>query len=252
MAREGRRRCDMGLDVYLVRAGQELPIEMPSGQHPDHLFKVGYFRSSYNPSGFNSVLRDFLKDDCDLYYIMGQTWGGPGEFAPDWKVCWERGSEVLARLKKAMARDGGMFYALSVRPRNAVAMLKRYTPDAPLIRTGAEAIQAVRDERANHIRNLELAAEKGGHAWDNYHNSAGNFYMGEHGAEVVGMVSGVAPTYDADAADAEEPAVWVVLRGDRAAGEWYVKALEVVVETCAWVLNRPEGERGGYRVSWSG
>src|SRR6476619_807072 len=33
-------------------------IEQPSAKYPDHYFKVGYFRSSYNASGIDHILSD--------------------------------------------------------------------------------------------------------------------------------------------------------------------------------------------------
>src|SRR5690348_14525919 len=42
-------------------------IENNSAQFPEHMFKIGYFRSSYNSGGINSVLRGY--GIPDLYGI---------------------------------------------------------------------------------------------------------------------------------------------------------------------------------------
>jgi hypothetical protein len=53
---------------FYVRPSEMTNIELPSTLHPDHMFKIGYFRSSYNSDGINSVLRDRL--DKDLYWVF--------------------------------------------------------------------------------------------------------------------------------------------------------------------------------------
>ena len=64
----------MGLDVYLVRgphvdgcSGDHVSID--STRHPEHFFKIGYWRSSYNDGGINAVLRQYGLPD--LYEMCG-------------------------------------------------------------------------------------------------------------------------------------------------------------------------------------
>ena len=65
----------MGLDVTLYKGSQSM--EQPSALHPDHLFQRGYFRSSYNESGINSLLAsvelptlyDIFEPDGDVYAV---------------------------------------------------------------------------------------------------------------------------------------------------------------------------------------
>ena len=65
----------MGLDVYLYSkaeaASEDYAHEdVPSEKYPDHLFNRRYLRSSYNGSGFNSAVSDFIGGDSDLYWIF--------------------------------------------------------------------------------------------------------------------------------------------------------------------------------------
>ena len=43
-------------------------IEMDSKLYPEHMFKIGYMRSSYNASGFNSYIREIIGHD--LYWVF--------------------------------------------------------------------------------------------------------------------------------------------------------------------------------------
>lgn len=96
----------MGLDVYLYRAGEGKresdedcdcggSIEKPSAVDPEHLFKVGYLRSSYNDSGMNSTFRKLGLPG--LYEIFE-----PGErycFAPDWAGCLTRCDQAIQAME---------------------------------------------------------------------------------------------------------------------------------------------------------
>jgi hypothetical protein len=84
----------MGLDVYIEG------LDQPSGLYPDHLFRIGYFRSSYNHEGFNFVAGLF--DNPDLYEIFNQPRDQPKyRSIPDWVSCQKRakGAVKLWQLK---------------------------------------------------------------------------------------------------------------------------------------------------------
>jgi hypothetical protein len=49
--------------------------DVPSEKHPDHLFNRRYLRSSYNGSGFNRAIPDFLEaEDATLEGIFAPVW----------------------------------------------------------------------------------------------------------------------------------------------------------------------------------
>ena len=64
----------MGLDIYLNSKAEiendSVREEVPSIAHPDHLCNRRYLRSSYNSSGFNSAVVDYIGEDTDLYAIF--------------------------------------------------------------------------------------------------------------------------------------------------------------------------------------
>jgi hypothetical protein len=96
----------MGLDVYVCKgkpkewegdydyeALKDRDVNLPSTKYPEHYFKIGYFRSSYNSSGINGVLDNLGVDN--LYSIF------PKEkeayvFRPNWE-------ESLVKVKSALA-----------------------------------------------------------------------------------------------------------------------------------------------------
>jgi len=78
----------MGLDVYLANGktyntewecDDYETIEINSTLYPEHLFKIGYFRSSYNSGGINRVANRYsLLDLYDIFDPHSYT------FIPDW------------------------------------------------------------------------------------------------------------------------------------------------------------------------
>ncbi len=74
-----------------LKAHQGEKIELNSMRYPLHYFKVGYFRSSYNGSGFNRVVGDAI--GIDLYSILNPN--DEYEFKPDWNVAKEKTKEAI-------------------------------------------------------------------------------------------------------------------------------------------------------------
>jgi len=68
-------------------------IELPSAIYPEHMFKIGYFRSNYNSGGVNSVLRDM--GIPDLYEIFPEAGLESYAFSPDWEACRSAAEEAL-------------------------------------------------------------------------------------------------------------------------------------------------------------
>jgi hypothetical protein len=74
----------MGLDVYIPALVNHETGELNnSALYPNHLYKLGYFRSSYNSVGFNFIANMF--DNPDLYEIFRPP--ASFEFLPDYASC---------------------------------------------------------------------------------------------------------------------------------------------------------------------
>ena len=72
-------------------------IDIPSEKYPDHYWKIGYFRSSYNSGGINSVCRD--NNIPDMYSVFDMTDNFGNYFLPNWEECLKRAEIWLEQLK---------------------------------------------------------------------------------------------------------------------------------------------------------
>lgn len=61
-------------------------VTLPSAQYPDHLFNIGYWRSSYNASGLDRILGNYT--GTSMGELVGYT--GEYEFVPDWAASRDR------------------------------------------------------------------------------------------------------------------------------------------------------------------
>lgn len=84
-----------GLNEY----GYVDPIDrMDSKKYPDHLFKIGYWRSAYNTSGLNRILNN--NDLSDLYDICLNR-SQERYSIPRWDAIAEKAREAVERFKDA-------------------------------------------------------------------------------------------------------------------------------------------------------
>ena len=95
----------MGLNSEFGEHSSREKIEQDSKKHPEHMFKIGYFRSSYNGGGINSVL-DSLGFG-GLYWIFDNK--DQYEFAPDWEKSLKRVREVLDKFREFTDSDIGKY-----------------------------------------------------------------------------------------------------------------------------------------------
>src|SRR5690606_13005631 len=89
----------------------EVPNE-DSALHPENIFKVGYFRSSYNSSGINSVLYNigvptlndiFLPEGHDSYYVV-----------PDWEQSLASCTEAIKKLDEYSKSEAAKYSVVTV------------------------------------------------------------------------------------------------------------------------------------------
>jgi len=74
----------------------EEQTEIDSEKYPDHMFKIGYMRSSYNSGGFNSVVKKIVGHD--LYWLFGVEDVQEYVVRPDWKTALIRCDMLLDQL----------------------------------------------------------------------------------------------------------------------------------------------------------
>ena len=190
-------------------------IEIDHPDYPDHYFKIGYFRSSYNGAGIERILRNLgLPTLADIFDVDREEYF----IHPDWKKALERTQEVIDLLKK----EGG-YRVHSVSP-------NIFSP--PEVKSENEALEVFRKQ-------LQRESEREGEK-HNYSNKEGEFFLAEP-LKVLAMISGETKIL------AKMPCVYVVTESDN---EWYIQALEIVKSTCEYVLQKENIDQ--YYLHWSG
>lgn len=193
-------------------------IEVNSKLYPDHYFKIGYFRSSYNSGGINNILRNLgLPDLHEIFEVNGEDY----YIQPNWKECLERTNKVMEDLKKS----GG--YRIHKFSSNVFA------GTAGLPRSEAEALSIFRSQ----------IERDGGASNYNYSNKDGEFFMHEP-LEIVAIIPGMDKVFAR-----ERECVYAITKPEDD-NQWYYQALEIVKETIEYVLAQDKIEQ--YYLHWSG
>jgi len=203
----------LGLDDWGCHPAR-LGVREPSAQYPSHLFDMGYFRSSYNPRGINQVLRRVGVPD--LYDIFGA--GDKYELTPDWGASKVRAEQAIEALKAYMASDIGHFNVITVAARPMLG------PASP--RTPYDALQAFAEERKRAPAFPDGYSSGRGEFWP----KGTTIYAAIPGQTVLG-----------------EPALHLVCEDNGL--DWYLQALEIVLETIDYVLAQPDTD--DYYLMWS-
>lgn len=216
--------AELGLSEWGEDERYKQRIELPSALYPEHMFKIGYMRSSYNGGGIDSRLRTAIGKD--LAWVF-ETSGNESKVDPDWKSAAERARKALsewnAHAVKApfRVREISLFHASDSRV---------------TAHDEASALKVFLQERAAHQN------RKSDHPFDAYSSVLGLFNFGERADQVRGFITGRSQPR-------RGPAVYVVCEADPSEFEWYAHALEIVAEMCEWVLAQPDSEK--YVLHWS-
>lgn len=193
-------------------------IEFDCKRYPDHYFKVGYFRSSYNAGGIEKILRNLGLDT--LHDIFNYERGSEEYyFQPNWERSLEKVKKVIEEFKKT-------------------SPIRCYEESSnifkePNIKSEADAIKA-------YMNQQEQFNKREDKSFDSYGNSEGTFYMGEP-LKVKAMIPGKSNLLG------ERDCVYIITESDN---EWYIQALEIVQETIEYVLSKKDKEK--YYLTWSG
>lgn len=215
--REGLPLNDYG-DVKVAEK-----IENDSAQYPDHLFKVGYFRSSYNGSGLNNVLRNAIGKT--LYDIFNA--GDDYYIKPDWQEARKNCLELIELYKAHMDKAGGA-RVLEVSP-NEFGMHPNFKPPT--------------DERSALDEWVKAKGEQ--HPFGSYSSGLGHFFI-EGPMKVRAIIHG---TKQSLFSDERRPCIYVVYEEEDESKAWYINSLKIVLETIDWVISQPDPEK--YVLHWS-
>lgn len=215
---------DVPLDKYGSVQMPEECVEINSARYPDHYFKVGYFRSSYNSEGINSVMKRLSLPD--LYEVLGYEHGSDYLFTPNWSEVHERALSAARAIRGSEAGD------IDIMDISA----NMFGGDERLPRNEQEALAIVLNElkRSRSFRD------------DGYSTISGSFYP--KGIEVVAMMPGFTDSFTKAMFNKSTPCTYIAFR-KKGGNEWYAQAMEIVAETCEYVLAHEDPS--AFHLHWS-
>lgn len=213
----------MGLGEYGEDEARKRKIELDSKTDPKHLFKIGYFRSSYNEGGINSQMDTAIGKD--LYWVFDRTRDDDYEFRPDWARVKARALQCVEQWK-AKFPDGKPLRVMRIETRMGFT-------ESPKI-DAADALNIVQKM---------IAERKPDNDFGNcFSNRDGLFLLDEEPIHFLAFIPGLAFGRD--------PCVYGVYRDDAEGVAWYWNALNIIAETCDYVLSQPDPQK--FYVHWSG
>lgn len=208
-------------------------IETPDPRYPEHTFSIGYFRSSYNSSGFNNVMRNMgLGGIYELMGITEERRDGVEDGAHDWRACKQRIEAAIEQYKARVAETGGL-------------RVMRLAPSFNDSRIEVKSEQEAMDWYLNQVRGKTGEQREGGWSclWGDVFPS---------GLQVHGFVT---RKYEAPQSVIDQlingPTVYVLYKPDNGEdGDYYLQALEIMSATMDRVLNDEHPEH--FYMVWSG
>ena len=221
----------MGLDVYLYSkaeaASEDYAHEdVPSEKYPDHLFNRRYLRSSYNGSGFNSAVSDFIGGDSDLYWIFEGVKRDEYEEAA-------LTAENIPALEEAKDR------ALSVADRlRGCDRLRTETPRAGII--GPQDHLWSKLPSADKVLDWYRSETAHSASFESYSTAKGSVY--HTGFTILAITLGRDPLGG--------PAPVVVYRADDETLDSYIQSAEIVAEFCDEAIGLIQRD-GEAQIFWS-
>lgn len=216
----------LGLDQYGTDKLKTFKIQLPSAKYPDHYFKIGYFRSSYNAGGIDHVMKDLI--DKRLSDICGAD--DEYEFQPDWQMMKINAQAAINEINQQIQRAGG-----PVQVKCVAQNMFSNPADFRAINNEKAAMDAYIAEHQSHSERKA----KDGETFSAYSNRNGEFYF-DAPIEVHGIIPGV------EKFAGERPCHYLIIKGDL---DWYVKAIEIVIETAEYVLSQPDPDK--FWLHWS-
>lgn len=219
----GRKDEEIAASLGLAKWGEYpgmVKVERDSILYPEHMFKIGYLRSSYNEGGIDQLLRDRL--DTSLSDIFGAE--GEYEFQPDWQTVRERAIKTLEDWRAFTASTRGKSYRVMVASDNLLTGTgERVDSSAAALKIFREQLEAHKERPADHL---------------SFSNRFGDFFL-DQPLRIAAVIPGFRWG---------NPATYIVYEAKDE--DWYTHALEVVIENCEWVLEQPDSQL--YWLHWSG
>jgi len=214
----------LGLDDWGSDEKYTEKIEKNSEKYPEHMFKIGYLRSSYNDGGINSVLDQLI--GYNLYGIFEKE-GDESTFRPNWEQVKKNAKKALKDIKKCSVETGGtkvlkvdlgsFFPSSSKGPKNS-----------------KEALNVYAKEWKNYNKDKKPS-------FGSYGNAAGEFYLDDP-LKLRGIIKGTSEMFPG------KDCVYLIFDIDEGY-KWYAEAMEIVIEMCDYVLAQKDKEK--FYLHWS-
>jgi hypothetical protein len=202
---------ELGLNNLGSDEINKVQINIDSPIDKEHYFKIGYFSSSYNERGINTILGDLGVPG--LYDIFE-----PNDeycFQPDWGSALQRCNQSIDLLEKKEN-----YRCFSITPN----MFEQPKCDS--------------EKQAFEIFFTELDIKNS--SFTRYSNNKGHFYP-QNPLKIYALIPGTKNDFLKN-----EPCTYVITEGDN---NYYLTALKIVKETIEYVLNQSDKEK--YYLHWS-
>lgn len=191
-------------------------VKLPSNIHPEHYFKIGYFRSSYNDSGINTVLENAIGESLYSIFDVGNN---DYIITPDWNAAKKKAEDVRERYRKYLEESRG--YAIE-------------SIDLPMKTVDSET------DAMNLFK--KALDENAGAPFRSYSSAEGSYFL--DGLKTHAMFATKGMFRPRILAVCKRPDEW------SPESDYYLQALDIVIETIEWVLSQPDKEK--YVFHWSG
>ena len=216
---EIRNKCKQyALSLGLAEDGDDQTmrqrVETDHPDFPDHYFKIGYFRSSYNEGGIERILGNLgLPNMSSIFDVESEEY----YIKPNWEKALANVESVIEKFKKK-----GAYRVRAVYP-------EKFGTEGPT--STEEALKLFEEEVEKHEGKCDY----------NYSSAKGEFSF-HQSEKVLAMIPGK-NRYIFNM----QPCIFVVTESDNT---WYLQALEIIRETCLFVLGKEDKEK--YYLRWSG
>ena len=217
-------------------------IHFDSKTEPEHLFKIGYMRSSYNGAGINSVARVFgLPDLYEIFEIDDEEYYQ----GHDWDTIYLNVKDAVAKWQAHADGPAGKYYVHTFRPHFAASKLG---PGGQLIAEGItnehEAIERLNEQYLKKKEEIDK---------DEWRSGGWSCRDGEFYPKPLKVAAVIAGAWDTSAPlhFRNMPMTYLVCeRENEDSIQWYVTALRIVQEMVEWILEHPDKDQ--FYTGWSG
>lgn len=228
-------KAQYGIDEYNPETIKN--IVFPDPEYPDHLFKIGYFRSSYNESGINHILADRIGITLGDIFLDNTIDTDDGYLRIDWQESLSSVNDAIEAFSQYLAKDISKYYVIRAHTRNP------FITSSALDENGNQIV-AYADSEQQALTLFEKQLDTNNLPFEGtaYSNLLGEWFP--EGVKVHALIKGTSSMGQCIFAIAKEE------ENDNGWLASYKEALEIVKHTCEYILDRPDPEN--YRLVWSG